>query len=93
MSNMKQLKQALESDSLVQSRTIELTVEDNELTVREFGNPALEVDDSRPPNIVETGETHLPNRIQYIADSVLGFQNFACSVYEDTDESETKITI
>jgi hypothetical protein len=95
MSSLTQLYKALKSDSLVQSRNIEITTKDKSIVVEEFGNPALEIDDTQSggPQLVETGEIHLSNHVQYIADTVLGHQNYRCTVYEDADGSRTEIHI
>ena len=89
--SLNELKKQIESDSLVQSRTVDVSLTDGKLSVKEYGNPALEVDDT--PSVVETGETHLSNRVQDIATEVLGYGGYKCRVYEDPETSETDIIV
>lgn len=89
--SLEELKKRVESDSLVQSRSVDISLEQGKLSVKEYGNPALDVDDT--PEVVETGEEHLSNRIQDIATSVLGYGGYQCRVYEDSETSETDIIV
>lgn len=92
MATLTDLRNELENDELLQSRTIEMTLDGRTLRVVERGNPALEVDDENH-TVAETGEDDVPGRIEEYAFELFGHSGYSCSVNADTDMTETKIVV
>lgn len=89
--SLEDLKTRLENDELIQSRIVDITLEDGKLTVKEHGNPDVYVDESGEKPTME-GEGEVPKRVQDLADEVLGRENYRSpTVYEDDTTSETII--
>jgi len=91
--SLEELKEAVESDLLISSRDVDVTIDGDTLKIKEYGNPALEIDDSEgAPEIVSTGEPSVPNQVEYVAKQILGVEMYSCRTYEDQDGTECDIT-
>lgn len=92
---LEQLRNRIEQDVLFRNRNATVSIEDDTtLTVEEYGNPALTINDSNsPPRVEETGKPHLVNRIEDITQELFGHNEYDCSTNEEENKSRITVNI
>jgi hypothetical protein len=73
-SGLEELRERIENDELIQERAVEVNLTDSKLKIEESGNPDISVGITGL-----AGESKVPQRVQDLANEVLGHSNYKCT--------------